>query len=436
MGLLDDIGGFLKTPEGQGLLAGAFGYLSGAQRNTPVNNIGRGGLAGMLGYSNAIDKQREDQNDSIGRQFKQMQLDTAQREYNKQKWLEDKASEFYRPAQSISTNALAVGAANGSIGPTVDNAQRMEQTSATPASFDQTGYMNAVMQRYPMAALEMAAKQKAANQVKLGKDEKVFDAGTGKTLYDNTVPEIKEGYLVRGSDGNWAIDPALYAAHLKAKEAGGTKVTMPSITLNTEKTYAGNIAEGVAKNDLAAIDAAQGAPDRIRTARQIKTLLSQAPITGTGAEWRLAANKALSTAGIIDGSNVKTTEDLASLLAGSTLDAIKTSGLGAGQGFTDKDRQFLERARSGNIELNDGTLRTLADMNERAGVSSIKRGQEVAARFKANPALGSVGQQYNFEVPAQEAPKAGPKVPMKGQVVDGWKFRGGNPADPTSWEKR
>jgi hypothetical protein len=52
-GLLD----FAKTPEGQGLLAAVAGGLAGARRGTPVNNIGRAGLAGVAGYGNALQTQ-------------------------------------------------------------------------------------------------------------------------------------------------------------------------------------------------------------------------------------------------------------------------------------------------------------------------------------------------------------------------------------------
>lgn len=48
-GLLD----FATSPMGQGLLAAGFGGLAGANRNTPINNIGRAGLAGLTGYSAA-----------------------------------------------------------------------------------------------------------------------------------------------------------------------------------------------------------------------------------------------------------------------------------------------------------------------------------------------------------------------------------------------
>jgi hypothetical protein len=62
-GLLD----LMKSPAAMGLLAAGFGGLAGANRNTPINNLGRAGLAGIAGYSAA---------DSL--QQKQKKLDQAE----------------------------------------------------------------------------------------------------------------------------------------------------------------------------------------------------------------------------------------------------------------------------------------------------------------------------------------------------------------------
>lgn len=53
MGLLDDFTSFLKTPEGIGVASGLAGYAMNARKGTPWNNIGRGGLAGLMGYAQA-----------------------------------------------------------------------------------------------------------------------------------------------------------------------------------------------------------------------------------------------------------------------------------------------------------------------------------------------------------------------------------------------
>lgn len=62
-GLLD----LMKSPAAMGLLAAGFGGLAGANRNTPYNNLGRAGLAGLAGYS-AADALRQ----------KQIKLDEAE----------------------------------------------------------------------------------------------------------------------------------------------------------------------------------------------------------------------------------------------------------------------------------------------------------------------------------------------------------------------
>lgn len=48
-GLLD----FIQSPAGMGLLSAGLAYAASANRNTPVNNIGRAGLAGLTGYTAA-----------------------------------------------------------------------------------------------------------------------------------------------------------------------------------------------------------------------------------------------------------------------------------------------------------------------------------------------------------------------------------------------
>ena len=58
-GLLDGFSEFIKTPEGQGLLAATFGGLAGAQRGAPLNSLGRAGLAGLFGYGGALDRQTQ-----------------------------------------------------------------------------------------------------------------------------------------------------------------------------------------------------------------------------------------------------------------------------------------------------------------------------------------------------------------------------------------
>ncbi len=76
---------FLNTPQGLGLLSGVAGYAAGARRGTPVNNIGRGLVTGLSGYASAQDQLKQESDNALAKQFKQLQMDQIQRTLDQQK---------------------------------------------------------------------------------------------------------------------------------------------------------------------------------------------------------------------------------------------------------------------------------------------------------------------------------------------------------------
>lgn len=74
-GLLD----FIQSPAGVGLLSAVAGGMAGARRGTPINNVGRGALAGLTGYSQANDQIRQDKEKQLADQYRQMQIDEIKR---------------------------------------------------------------------------------------------------------------------------------------------------------------------------------------------------------------------------------------------------------------------------------------------------------------------------------------------------------------------
>jgi hypothetical protein len=70
---------------------------------------------------------------------------------------------------------------------------------------------------------------------------------------------------------------------------------------------------------------------------------------------------------------IKKTELLISALGQNVLDNIKASGLGAGQGFTDSDRDFLKGVVGGSIELNAKTLTELARLQKFSNQRNVER---------------------------------------------------------------
>ncbi len=75
-GLLD----FLNTPAGQGLLSGVASYAMNARQGTPVNNVGRGLAGGLMGYTQANDQLRQDDEKQFQNQYRQMQIEQMQQQ--------------------------------------------------------------------------------------------------------------------------------------------------------------------------------------------------------------------------------------------------------------------------------------------------------------------------------------------------------------------
>ena len=74
-GLLDDFSSFINTPEGQGLLSGVFGYAANAKRGQPINSLGRGGIAGLMGYADAQDRAEKQAEAAKVNEYRTAQLD-------------------------------------------------------------------------------------------------------------------------------------------------------------------------------------------------------------------------------------------------------------------------------------------------------------------------------------------------------------------------
>lgn len=249
----------------------------------------------------------------------------------------------------------------------------------------------------PMSTFQEGGAMPVKQEFVNGQAVNPYGVQPGTTIPKQLDPtDPRRDLLVPGPDGQLVPNAPLVGLKKDIAKSGAS-----SVNVNADKSYFGNVAEGMAKNDVAAIEAGRSAPERVATARRVKEILSRNPITGTGAEARLAINKALATAGIVDGTNVADTEVLASSLANQALDAIKTSGLGGGNGFSNADRDFLERARAGKIDMNSQSLARLADLNERAALASVQRANSIIETLKKSPQSGSMAQQLQpIQIPS------------------------------------
>jgi hypothetical protein len=146
-----------------------------------------------------------------------------------------------------------------------------------------------------------------------------------------------------------------------------------SVTVSTEKTYGGKLADKLADRDDAKLGAAEKAPQLAESANRIISLVNQGNLfTGPIAGIKLNIARYLNVAGASNEEKISNTESLIAATGQSTLDAIKSAGLGTGQGFTDKDLKFLQQIAGGTFELTPQTLTRLATLQHQAAVRSVE----------------------------------------------------------------
>lgn len=167
-------------------------------------------------------------------------------------------------------------------------------------------------------------------------------------------------------------------------------------------SYFKEIGKGFAQQDLTSIDVATKAADQIKTAQSVIDIVNQGKaITGTAADLRANIAKGFATIGLTSGESVAATEQLSSTLARQTMDSIKSSGLGAGQGFTNTDREFLEKAASGKVNFTPEGLVRIAELNKKAAEAAYQKGQEAINRINQNPEGASILGGYQLpELPS------------------------------------
>ena len=253
----------------------------------------------------------------------------------------------------------------------------------------------------------------APTPMKLGKDEVVVvqnkDGSYSQKFANTTVAKPEETNDIR--EFNFAkkqgFNGTFFDYMTQMKRAGANSV---STTVNTERGLYGGMAGDRAKAYSAQFDAAQKAPESLAGAQRIRESLSGAALTGAGADWMLSGAKVAAQFGFNTGNAAADTEMLQRELASATLDAIASSGLGSGQGFTDNDRKFLQQAKSGQIQMQRETLLRVAALKEKAALSSIKQWNATAARLKPDQLRELGMSRIDMPTAPDQAPGSAPRL--------------------------
>jgi hypothetical protein len=194
----------------------------------------------------------------------------------------------------------------------------------------------------------------------------------------------------------------------KAVGSGGT-------TINN---VANPIVKGVGEQFADSIDKAKSSVATINSLNAAREQLDMPGgiTSGLGANAQLDFKKAASLFGA-DASQVTNTESFRAAIKPIVLANVKA--LGAGNAISNTDRDFVNDAVGGNLNLNESSIRRILDITERAARYNIENHNKTAEKMlKSTPELAQMAPLITVDMPEayqRKQPINTPKVLNRAQ---------------------
>jgi len=250
----------------------------------------------------------------------------------------------------------------------------------------------------------LAQKLKPPEQFNLRENEKrfIYNPETGTTTEiakGNPKERVAAGVNAAAAERlGFPTNPDLWTdqqrqlidqeVHKKIKAGASVNTNI----LSGESEYNKTFGKELAMEDKALIQVARSAPQILaNNQRQLDLLKSGNVITGIGANQRLDLARFGQAIGVGGkGDIVANTQQLLAGRAGSVLDSIKASGLGAGNGFSNADRDFLEKAKLGGITYDATALKRQLEIENNVTKAMVNQYNQ---RIKDMPVAGNLKLQ-------------------------------------------
>ena len=143
--------------------------------------------------------------------------------------------------------------------------------------------------------------------------------------------------------------------------------------------------------------AARNAPNVAARANSVLAAVeANKAFMGPAADFKLQLARALNVTGKGPSEQIAATETLIADLKQSVIEAIKASNLGTGNGFTNKDLQFLVDAKAADIAKDPRTLQEFAERAYKTAEEAARKGN---ARMAGNAQIKKQAGVEKFEVP-------------------------------------
>jgi hypothetical protein len=207
-----------------------------------------------------------------------------------------------------------------------------------------------------------------------------------------TIQETDKG-LFKVNKRTGAMEPLMQdGEQLKAPERRPLVQVTPG-----ENAFSQAIGTGLGKQVVKDLEAAQTAPSIANRANSVLAAIDQnKAFVGPASEFKLQLARALNVTGKGPSEQIAATETLIADLKQAVIDAIKASNLGTGNGFTNKDLDFLVKAKAADI-ANDP--KTLAEFARRAYLTAEEAAKLGIKIVETNEQVKRQYQGRSFEVP-------------------------------------
>lgn len=208
-------------------------------------------------------------------------------------------------------------------------------------------------------------------------------------------------HQINKGQGHWASGSELPPGYdgknpIWMGEDGPKSIGSGGTTINN---VANPIVKGVGEQFADSIDKAKTAVGTIRSINAAREQLD-APggiMTGLGANAQLDFKKAATLFGA-DPAQVTNTESFRAAIKPIVLSNVKA--LGAGNAISNADREFVEKAVGGDINLDESSIRRILDINERAARYTIENHNKTAEKMlKSTPELGQMAPLITVDMP-------------------------------------
>lgn len=437
---------FLQTPQGQGLLAAGLGVAANAGRGGTWNALGRGGLMGLQGYAGAQNQQAEAAERAKMGELRDMQIAQYRAAASK-----DAAKRAALPGlfrQPGITGGEAVPQTLGGI-EMFSQPVGAAPVRATPGGFDVQGAISSGLfdadEIQKWAGVQDAGKPKATRQIE------VDDGRGGKriVLADDHGREVTgfAGYTapvqVNRGDRVDFVKPApgvSLGVNMSPSERDASARGWAGVNIQRDTASAGKVPAGYrmrADGSLEAIPGGPAALGKALPAKLMNDLTEQAQVADNTQRFVSTFNPEYGGKTVMgDMSN--------------TSKRVFGDDTGQAQWWQDYGlHEAQARNKLFGASLTPGEqgawlkLAVTPRMDPRQIEENLKRRAEIEQVGLERLTKGAAAGGYNAEqieaVTGRPISASKPKPassPVKGQTVDGYRFKGGNPADQANWERQ